>query len=66
MSIGLTVAEPRATAGNGLSPGAFFGTPSSLAIFTTFSGPFSMEVVRSTYAVLTEFSVAVIRSMAEP
>ncbi len=48
MSIGLTVAEPSATAGNGLRPGAFLGTPSALAILTTFFGPSSIEVVRST------------------
>ncbi len=66
MSIGLTVAEPRATAGNGFSPGAFLGTPRALAILTTFCGPSSIEVVRSTYAVFTEFSVAVIRLIAEP
>jgi hypothetical protein len=48
MSIGLTVAEPRATAGNGSSPGAFFGTPRALAIAMTFAGPFSIDVVRST------------------
>ena len=39
MSIGLTVAEPRATAGKGLRPGAFLGTPRALAILTTFCGP---------------------------
>ena len=66
MSIGLTVAEPSATAGKGFSPGAFLGTPSALAIRITFCGPSSIAVVRSTYAVFTEFSVAVIRLIFEP
>ena len=66
MSIGLTVADPSATVGSGLSPGAPFGMPRSTAVSMIFCGPLSMLTVMSTNAVLTEFSVAVSMLIALP
>ena len=78
MLIGLTVAEPSAMPEIGSRPGEVRrwsrpglvllppGMPSALAILRILSGPSGIDSVRSTYAVFTDSSVAVIMLIAAP
>ena len=64
MSMLCTEAVPRGTTGLAFSPGVSSGMPAAIAASTTFCGPIC--TVRSTYAVLMESSVALMRSTFAP